>query len=402
MLIQQIEGLKATAKKEGYKGPTTYMGLEVAPWHHPTSIANYLLQMVKHTIVQGVQVVAPQGYGKTTLATVIAHHIHEKRPDFTIKWAGPYEFTHQEDFFSRLEKHTPHVILFDDITGALNQMTDKQIQNNLSSLVQVRKYLDPETKKTPAILFTISHYSLNVEKSVRAQLQTKLFADFGSEERSNIDRLASKHSPAYNTLLSYGQIVEKMYTKDKFSLKLGNGKAIEYETGNPFRCACAITDYNAGMLLFAEKDICDICAQKKTVKYLEPELIFDQIKHSYNDNGIQALRHSLVKRGHLSAISDHTARALAYVEETIFSNFTTDFEALVDLIYKDGHKRKPKRLYRHRKEEEALTKKLVSLAKDVPVVQNNYDVVEQPTETIPDSEPVLPNFALDLDEENNN
>lgn len=373
MLIQDLDQHKTYTGKPGYQGPTKYMGYEVAPWHHPTSIANFLLQMVKHTIVQGVQIIGPQGYAKTTMATVLAHHIHVQRPDFIIKWAGPYEFTHQDDYFSKLEKHVPHMIIFDDITGALNRMSEKQIQENLSSLVQVRKYLDPETKKTPAILVTISHYSLNTEKSIRAQLQTKIFADFGSEERSNIDRLAAKHTPEYNTLLSYGKIVEDMYTKDKFSLRLGNGKTLEYDTGKPFRCACAITNYSAGMVLFAEKDVCDLCSQTKVAKYVEPEVLFEKIHHAYHEFGIQALRHALVKRGHLRAISDKTAAALAYVEEQVFSNFTTDNEALVDLIYKDGHKRAPKRMYRRRKDEEKLTKDIASVSKDVPIIKNTED-----------------------------
>lgn len=367
---QQITDYKYKPPETGYRGPTTYMDLEVAPWNHPASLANYLLQLVKHTIVQGVQVIAPQGYGKTTLATVIAHHIHLARPDFMIKWAGPYEFTHQEDYFNSLEKHVPHVILFDDITGALNQMTDKQIQSNLSSLVQVRKYLDPETKKTPAIVFTLSHYSLNTEKSVRAQLQTKIFADFGTEERSNIDRLAPKNSPTYNMLINYGEIVQKMYTKDEFSLSLGNGKLIPYKTGDPFRCACAITDYSAQMILFAEKDMCDRCTQRKYQKFVEPEVIFNAIKDAYTEHGIQALRHALVKRGHLMAVSNKTAAAIAYLEDKVLSSFTTDYDRLVQLIYKDGHKKIPKRPYRQHKLEDEVDK----------VLQRN--IIEKPIETL--------------------
>jgi hypothetical protein len=367
LTLQEVSTHKHQNIRTGYQGATKYMGLDVAPWNHPSAIANYLLQLVKHTIVQGVQVVAPQGYGKTTLATVICHHIHTKRPEFVIKWAGPYEFTHQDDFFGNLEKHVPHVILFDDITGALNQMTDKQIQQNLSSLVQVRKYLDPETKKTPAIIFTISHYSLNVEKSVRAQLQTKIFADFGAEEKSNIDRLARKGTPTYNTLNSFGKIVEEMYTNDKFSLRLGNGVYIEYKTGDPFRCACAITDYNANMLLFAEKDVCETCSQKKVAKYIEPEMLFEKVKNAYGSNGIQALRHTLVKRGHLNAVSNQTATAIAYLEEKLFPNFTTDLAALVQLIYKDGHRRPPTRGYRKHKLEDDLDHEMITNSVEKPI-----------------------------------
>jgi len=187
-----------------------------------------------------------------------------------------------------------------------------------------------------------------------------------------------KGTPTYNTLLAYGELAERMYTKDKFSLMIGNHRIIEYETGKPFRCACTISNYGATMTLFAKDDVCEICTQKYYARTVEPKIIFDMMEHSYGQAGIQALRFALVKRGHLNAVTSKTASAIAYVEEKLFPVFTTDLAELVLLIYKDGHRRAPKHTYRRRAIEDATDKELIK------------NVVMKPIENLESKETIKP------------
>lgn len=372
MQMSELDVYQGAPERSGYAGPTWYKvpgyeeAFEVAPWNHPSSLANYLLKLVKHTIVQGVQVMGPQGYGKSSVSSVVAHHIHVADPRFVVRWAGPYEFTHQEEYFETLEKLVPHVIIFDDVTGALNSMTEKQIQKNFNSLTQIRKFLDPN-KKTPAIFFVCSHYSLNVDKGIRAQMPTRIFVDFGAEERTNILRIADRNHPSYKTMLNYSQLVEQILVNDEFQLKLGNGKKITYKTDNPFRCACVVSNYNANLMLFAEKDVCERCVQKQYQQFIDPEKLYQIVKSAYGEIGVQALRHSMVKRGHLGAVSSKTAAAIAFLEESIFPLYTTNFDQMTKFIYKSEHRKTPKHVYRKRKLEEELSDQFAKIALKKPI-----------------------------------
>lgn len=352
----------------GYMGPTTYQGLECAPWNHPTHLANTILDWVKHTVMYGVQIIGPPGHAKSTLAEVIAHHIHLKNPDFKVVWAGAYEFTHQKQFFESLPKYMPHVVIFDDISGALGRLKESEINANFEALTTIRWILDPERGKTPVVLCPVYHYSKKLEKAFRAQFGMTIFAGFGNEERTNIDTLAMKGTTAYKALRQYSDVYQDMYNNHAFSLYLGNGKKIDYKTDDPFRCVCALSQTDAHLTLIDEKDVCDLCTKKTMEKWVEAEELFDKIKTAYGTNGIQGLRFALLRRQHYRCITPKTAVALDYIENKLLNLYKTDMEKLVDLIYKDGKKRAPKRLYHKRKEEDALTQEIEKISEKREIV----------------------------------
>lgn len=381
MLQDQLQVYKGNVHKGGYRGPTTYMGKEVAPWNHPTSIANIVLNTVKHTFMFGIQILAPPGHGKSTLASVVAHHIHEESPDYDVIWAGAYEFTHQEEFFKGLSKK-PHVIIFDDITGALKQMSGKEIEANFEALTKVRWYLDPATGKIPVVIITTSHYSKNLEKQIRTQLGMTIFCGFGIEEQSNIDTFTKKGSRAFSTLESYGRISDSMFKDHEFALPLPSGKKIPYKTDDPFRCACRLSYSDAQMVLFSDKDMCEKCSKQQYKKYVDPHVLFEKIRTFFptertNRPWVEAISHFLVKHNVSKILNPKAASILDWLEQDFITTYATNLEELNNIFWAEYKKKSvPKKVYHRRKRASEIGTELEKASVRVAIEETKLETSE--------------------------
>lgn len=370
---RQITKFVYKNSSQGFRGETTYTvggkDYRVAPWNHPATLANKILKWVKHTYFVGVMIVAPMGHGKTTIAQCVAHFTHTRDEQFDVRWAGSHEFRHQELFFSSLPKK-PHIIVFDDISSALKELTDKQMEANFNSLTRVRWIMDPELGRIPVIVIVAFHYSKNLEKEFRAQMGMTIFAAFGNEEKTNIDSIAPHGSRAYYTLKNFGDIYDKMFDNEVIELNTSNGKMIKYETDKPFRACAYISNTKGNIILYSDKDVCPKCVKKKLRKTVPAKLVYDEVFTAHGKHGIMAFRHALHQRGYGIAIHPREATAFEFIDQKILPIYTFDQEEMINLIYSEAHKKVPQRIYRKRRQEDEIVNRLEkeSVITEEPVV----------------------------------
>jgi len=366
--LRQRERIKPELK---YFGPTTYSNIEIPPWNHPTSLAHDILDEVEHTVFAGAQFIGPMGRGKTKMATVITHHIHMLEPKFNVEWAGVEDFKHLKNYFESLPKYQPVLVIFDDITSALKQMNDKDLAKNFNTLTKIREYIDPKKKKTPIILFIISHYSKNVEKEFRSVLDRTVFLSFGNEERANIDAITPKQSQSRAEINKFASLYTKLYKKDKygiahFPLVFGDGRRIQYETSKPFRPGCTVSGTNGKIIVFDETDTCQTCAKKKSKRVVPVEGIYERMKTSWGSAGVKALKLALWRRGHYLALDRRVATASQFLEEKVLPSVSFDFKEMTDYIYRDMHKSPPKQIYHKRRDEDQFMTDLEDIVQIKP------------------------------------
>jgi len=390
--VSALLNYKYERPRHGFRGATDYRlggkSYRIAAWNHPSSLANIILNWIQHTFFFGVYIVAPMGHGKTKLSQSIAHHIHTKEPRFSIRWASGYEFTHQQEFFESLPK-IPTVIIFDDVSGELKQLTDKQIESNFSSLTRIRWILDPVAGKIPVVCIVVGHYSKNLEKEFRAQLGMSIFAAFGNEEMTNIDTIAPKGSDAFKTLIKFGKIYTEMFEKHQFDLHIGNGEKITYYTDKPFRACAAISKTKGRIILYSEQDVCDKCVKTEYQRLVDSQMVFDKIVAAYGNQGKLALKIYMQKHGYSLALHPTVASALDHIEQDLAPVFAWDNNQMVDIIWKDAKKAKPKQTYHKRKLNDKIVKDLAE--KSI--------LTKKPTNTIinPTEEPT--NLSMELNEQ---
>lgn len=376
--IQVLETYNYKPPKVGYTGPTEYMGLEIAPYNHIQSIVNEMLANVEEWHVVGLQLNSPMGKGKTKFAEVLAHHIHTTEPKYKVIWATGEDFKHIEKFLESLPKYQPVVIIWDDITSVLKQMKDTELHQNFNALTRIRHILDPEKGETPSFIITTGHYSKNVEKEFRNVMEYVGFVSWTNEEHSNMDSIAPKNTQARYELKKF----IKLYTKiasapkgmKKFSLRLGNGKLIEYEYSKPTRPACIVFGTESKILHFAAEDVCELCVKKRFRRTVPAKEIYDKIIKAYGTGGLKALKLHLWKNGYHDIFYYKTSQASRFIEERLFAEVSCDKEELAKLCYTENHKAPPKVHYRKRKLENQLSNEFYDIAKNVEIERNVDDI----------------------------
>lgn len=355
--IAELENYEYEPKHNKYTGTIPYCGCNISPMNHPTTLANYILDQILHTITWGCQFIAPMGFGKTSAATVIAHHIHQKRPEFLVVWGDAEDFKDLKGFLARQPKQ-PLILIFDDITGALKTMGEKEMQYNFNILTKIRWEIDPENGKIPVITFVTYHYSKNLEKEFRAVLGTSAFCGFGNEEQTNLDSIAPKGTLARYQMERFSRIASKMFSDHEFYIKNGGAPRQRFETDKPLRPFCAVSGNDGYIIVFSDKDICNHCAKKKTLQFVHPKKVYEMIKDAYGKAGIQALKMSLWRRGHYLAIGKDAAVASDFIEQRLFPTLSTDFAGLTEEIFLARHQTPPKRVYHKVRKDNEILKKL--------------------------------------------
>lgn len=366
--IQQLQDpnyLKEQRKPKKHSDTVDYFGVHISPFNHPAAIANYILNVVQHKKVFGLQANGAMGEGKNSFVTAVIHHIHLKNPIYDIKWVGAYEFQHMEEFLQSLPKYQPMIIAFDDISGALKEISEKELNHNFQALTKIRWIIDPEKGQTPCIIFTMGHYSRTTEKSWRAVLGLVALMSFNTEEQTNIDLLAPKNTFARLELLRFKKIADSMFSHHEFYLRIGTGERILCKTDDPLRACCVLAGTNGYTTVYSEKDCCEICSKKRTTRFVKPEELYDRIEKGYKRAGIQALKMALYKRGKYLALGKDIAPALDFIESKVFPAMSTDLDGLVAEIYRRSNRKIPQKIYHKRKLENLTMKELRDVSMEV-------------------------------------
>lgn len=334
-------------------------------WSHPGAVANYILNYIQHTHYFGIQVIAPPGHGKTTVAKIISHHLHKKYPDFEIrveKEENTHAFERLDQYIRTLPKK-PMIVIFDDLSGVFGSMSDEDIDKNFDTLTRVRWILDPATGLIPFIPILTYHYSKVIEKKFRSQNGMTIMCSFGNEEKTNIDSLAPKGTIARKIIHTFDGVFDTMFPQHKFTIFDDMGNPWPFETDKPFRASCVITGNRGTILVTSHKDLCEKCdVASKRKKINNYEELVAKVRRAHGKYGMQALRHGLAIRGEPLAINPKQFLAEQFTEREIFSSYDIENPKLLDAIYKDLKSPIPKKVNRKRKLESAIVKELDDIA----------------------------------------
>lgn len=363
--------------------PVPYWEYAISPWNHPSTIALDLLREVKHYQFSGMSFTGAMGQGKTSFATVLAHHIHKKDPTFNIIWADDSDFSHIKRFVTEIPK-TPSIIIFDDVTSSLKELGATEMAMNFKHLTQIRHiFNEGGMGGVPVICFIVFHYSLDLEKRYRNIVRNNAYMGFSNTERSNIDVIAPKDSQARMEILKFSKIYHDMNaSRESFTLRTG-GVRQDLVLDQPFRPCCIVRETEAHIILFAKDDVCNVCSKKKTREFLPAQEVFNKVKKAYGNSGIQALKLELWKRGFKKAITPAAASAADLIENGIFGKYSVDCDELVKCIYTEMHKHVPNRIYHRRKIENELNEEFhkmaykVQVEPDQPISLNKSEEVEE-------------------------
>lgn len=337
---------------------------EVPTWSHPAVIANHVLNVIQHTKYFGLQIIAPPGSGKTSIAKVIAHHIHKKDESFEVRLEKENEtqaFEHLDNYINTLPKK-PTIVIFDDLSGVFGKMKDEDIDRNFDTLTRVRWILDPATGKIPFIPILTYHYSKIVEKKFRSQNGMSIFCSFGNEEKTNMDSIAPKKTQGRRALTAFQYVYQTMFPKHFFNLLGPDNRTVRYETDKPFRASCMIADNRGAIIVTSHKDVCEKCDVTSKKMRVPEEQIIQEVITAHGIYGLQQLRQAIADRGYQLAINPRAFIARKFIEDKILPRYAIDYDKLWKGVYKFTKTGIPKKVNRKRKQEREIIDRLDNAA----------------------------------------
>lgn len=201
----------------------------------------------------GILLIGKSGSGKTTLTNTLVHRLHQKFP-YAVAW---YKKKDIQNFVSIVKKmpKTPHIIVFQDASYALNGLSDIQIEEIAAQLTFIRH----NTQSRIIVIIQI-HYSKAIEKFFR-DTDITICTSITDNERTNIKALFGEHN-SYKVDKYIHQYHDQKFKKYfRINTSTWTKSGYIYKTNDPFRIALVSSIGECHSLLYP-KERCAQCAEE--------------------------------------------------------------------------------------------------------------------------------------------
>ena len=270
------------------------------------------------------------GSGKTTLCTFLAHELH-KKGNYVIKWFGKEDIRNIDKIFETLPP-APHVLIFDDVSKALEGMPADRKRQIIQALTEVRH--DKGRQNARKIITIVNvHYMMSFEKFWRSQGGIKIFTDIQREELNNINQMTK--GIYARKLESFLKICDDQFTNKEFTVSLTERRDKTYTTNEPFRFAMVLDRKGVRFFLYY-LDGCVLCNRHQRIEQkqrVDEEVLVDVILDKKKRNGISILRHLVLTRGYRQACSDNHYKAWCDIV-ALCEQYDVNWEKLANAINK--------------------------------------------------------------------
>lgn len=303
---------------------------EIAQWHNPHSLIGRIYKQNQIQDFTSIMLIGGMGSGKTTLCTFLAHELH-KKGNYVIKWFGKEDIRNIDKIFETLPP-APHVLIFDDVSKALEGMPADRKRQVIQALTEVRH--DKGRQNARKIITIVNvHYMMSFEKFWRSQGGIKIFTDIQREELNNINQMTK--GIYARKLESFLKICDDQFTNKEFTVSLTERRDKTYTTNEPFRFAMVLDRKGVRFFLYY-LDGCVLCNRHQRIEQkqrVDEEVLVDVILDKKKRNGISILRHLVLTRGYRQACSDNHYKAWCDIV-ALCEQYDVNWEKLANAINK--------------------------------------------------------------------
>ena len=370
-------------KSRTYMGPIEYKGEKIAQWHSPKLFINDILGENKTKQFTSIMLIGTPGTGKTTLATFIAHNIHERNNNYYVQHFGREELLKFDTIIRQLPPTRDVILIFDDVSLVFKNIKDPTKRTKILTTLTEARHPTLEASDRKVIVIANVHYQNAMEKMWRSQGSWKFYTDMSGEESDVFNHMTK--GKFKRKVEIFMETTLRQFRKEKFSVSLTNKKKREYEINNPFRFVMCYDNSKLRFFLVPE-EFCNFCsreANKLKRTQATPDEIIALAEKYYKKDGIAGLKLALVLSGQTEQYRNNTVYAFNTAKE-ILSSFDVDTEALA-IKLRERAQIKDKRLYTIRKKNldimsdlkevrAKIVSPLGSLVKDEPKIDIDLDL----------------------------
>lgn len=357
-LIQKHTGLQiAEQHKEHYTGPIVYRGQQISWKNSIKRVVKTLRRALDRSQFASLNVVGIPGSGKTTCVTNIITDLIEDEDKETnqvwhVHWKGPEDLRNLGDLLENLEKFQNHIVIFDDVSKALEQLSGPEQSEVFEQLTTTR-----HTTGGRLLMVSLYHYTFANLKSVKSQGVVVIYTSCTLTEYSNIMQMLPTKK-AQNSLKRFARIYEQAFMRGEFFLKIHElGEPVSFIDGHPFRPCFVVNLFKAHLCLFMklESGYHPPAVSKQKLNAVE---LVAMIRKAYGQHGIAALKVITMQKGQINAVNPDFIRSYKYVVD-LSKSYHIHWPELTDLLRNPN----ARRLYRKKKEERKMTDQLVAASK---------------------------------------
>ena len=302
-----------------FQDPTTFKKHVIIGSQSPNPIIDNILNYLSVTGFVHILNCGMSGTGKSTWTRHLIHGLHTKK-NFQVHWYHRDEIQQLDTIISSLTKGLNHIIVLDDASFALEELTKEKLANLAKRLTYIRHDV-----KAEVVLIMNVHYSKALRKFFRAVPFTFL-TSISMEEVQSFQDLFGGYS-RYK-LKDFSYYYQQMMFRKQWTITMDkwNNKTVTYKTNEPFRLGLACEGNYLHFFVYT-KNSCAVCDPDfATKRIVDPKEMVDQLTGSY---GIQNARsimrlYSFAKHG--KKVLDSTRTSIWHTLSEFDKNNAVDWD----------------------------------------------------------------------------
>ena len=184
-----------------------------------------------------INLIGASSSGKTTLAEVICHQLHERDSTFEVHYLKDSDLINFKETIQNLSKNN-QILAFDDLSGLVSKFGKTALEKLEAEITTIRHIDQNEDRKI--IMLLNFHAQKKLSKFLRISNFT-FYTDCQNEEIGYLEELLGKGQKS--KILQFAKLRSQSRMYHKFSFQLSRGNSFTYKDGDPFR----VLLYNNGI-----------------------------------------------------------------------------------------------------------------------------------------------------------
>jgi hypothetical protein len=326
---QTFSQKREVTSKPYYEGPVKYRGQDINWKYSISRVTKTLRRGLERSQFASLNMIGIPGSGKSVgagniVTDIIEKESKEKGREYNLYWMGADDLRNLEQVIDNLPKYQNNIVVFDDVSKALEQLSKSEQSELFASLTTTR-----HTTQGRLLFVNLYHYTFSDLKEIRAQGVVIIYTSVTLAEYGNLSAMLPGKS-GQKVLQSFSRLYESAFMNGFFMLRTHDKakEKIKYEEDKPFRICLVVNLFKPHLALFMKLDN-GYQAPADTEKVTVPnKKVIEQVQKAYGHNGLQALKWMCLLKGHKLSSGRDAIRAWQYVQKKIQGVYTINYRTL--------------------------------------------------------------------------
>jgi len=309
--------------------------------HNFTRLADSILKMNEINSYVSVVNFGKSGSGKSTLTTSLIHRISCKSDKkYVIKWFERTDLTHLDTIIDDLPKGLRYILIFDDVSYVLDQVSSKRKKELAGKLTHIRHDLKGKVITImnihfmTALLPIMRDADFKIITSMSDQDAKNFKNTLGWDNKYAIDRFQRQYS---------SQMMKGYFFINGVD---NNGKSYCYKTNQPFRIAQVSEGAGGIHPVLVPQEFCENCTAKKVKpkQMMDPEVFYQKCLKGYTQRAKTAIGYwAYLTHGKKECLPANNVRCLNWINKMV-STYGIDIDKLSEVIVREIERGKGKKI----------------------------------------------------------